>query len=48
VPLELILSQAWSMLGLKWTRKLPAGVRNLGLPANMFDSMRLVFRKSRR
>ena len=47
VPLELILSQAWSMLGLKWTRRLPSGVRNLGLPANLFDSMRLVFRKSR-
>jgi SAM-dependent methyltransferase len=46
VPLELILSQASSMLGIKWRYKLPARIRNLGLPANMFDAMRLVFRKS--
>jgi SAM-dependent methyltransferase len=46
VPLELILSQASSMLGVKWRYKLPTWIRNLGLPANMFDAMRLIFRKS--
>jgi hypothetical protein len=46
VPLELILSQAASMLGVRWRWKLPELTRNLGLPANLFDAMRLVFRKS--
>jgi SAM-dependent methyltransferase len=44
VPLELILSQASEMVSLKWQWKLPQRVRNLGLPANMFDAMRMVFR----
>jgi SAM-dependent methyltransferase len=46
VPLELILSQASSMLGIKWAWKFPAVVRNAGLPANLFDAMRMVVRKS--
>ena len=46
VPLELILSQASLMLGIKWEWKLPAVVRNAGLPANLFDTMRMVVRKS--
>ena len=45
VPLELILSQAFSMMGSKWRPSLPNGMRNLGVPANMFDAMRMVFRK---
>jgi SAM-dependent methyltransferase len=46
VPLELILSQASSMLGIKWAWKLPSVVRNVGLPANVFDAIRMVVRKS--
>jgi SAM-dependent methyltransferase len=46
VPLELILSQAAAMLGVRWRWNLPQSFRNLGLPANMFDAMRLVVRKA--
>lgn len=45
VPVELILSQAFSMLSLKWKPRLPSAVKNAGLPANMFDAMRMLFRK---
>lgn len=45
VPLELILSQAFSMLSLKWQPRLPSAIKNAGLPANMFDAMRMLFRK---
>lgn len=44
VPLELILSQASQMLGIEWRWKLPASVRNIGIPASMGDAMRMVFR----
>jgi SAM-dependent methyltransferase len=44
VPLELVLDQAAMMAGLKAPR-LPGPLRGLGLPANLFDAMRLVFRK---
>lgn len=44
VPLELIAHQAGIMLGLPPPR-LPAAVKNMGLPANLFDAMRVVFRK---
>jgi SAM-dependent methyltransferase len=46
VPLELILSQVSLMLGVKWAWKLPAVVRNAGLPANLFDAIRMVVRKT--
>ena len=45
VPLGLILSQGFSMLGISWKPALPAALRNVGIPANMFDAMRIVFRK---
>ena len=45
VPLELVLSQAFSMLGIGWRPTLPTALRKVGIPANMFDAMRIVFRK---
>ena len=45
VPLELILHQASSMLGLKTKMEMPRSLKRLGLPANMHDAMRIVFRK---
>jgi SAM-dependent methyltransferase len=46
VPLELILSQGLSMLGIRRRPTLPQALANVGFPANMFDAMRMVFRKS--
>lgn len=46
VPLELVLAQALSMLGMKWKPMLPKALRTAGIPANMFDAMRMVFRKT--
>jgi SAM-dependent methyltransferase len=46
VPLELILSQATTMLGLKWNVQVPRWAANVGVPATMFDAMRMVFRKT--
>jgi SAM-dependent methyltransferase len=45
VPFELILSQLAGMLGVKWRWSMPAPLRNFGVPANMFDSMRAVYLK---
>lgn len=45
VPFELILAQAAGMAGINWRWSLPVSLRNFGLPANMFDAMRLVYRK---
>lgn len=45
VPLELVLTQAAYMLGINWRWKLPSVFSNLPTPSNMFDAMRLVFRK---
>lgn len=47
VPLELVLSQGLSMLGARWRPALPKTLQKVGIPANMFDAMRMVFRKSR-
>jgi SAM-dependent methyltransferase len=44
VPFELILHQAALMLGLQLFR-IPDSLRRLGLPANLLDAMRLVFRR---
>jgi SAM-dependent methyltransferase len=45
VPVDLILRQAASMLHLPLL-KLPPAFGGLGLPANLFDAMRVVFRKA--
>jgi SAM-dependent methyltransferase len=45
VPFELVLSQGLSMLGIRWRPLLPEVFRKAGIPANMFDAMRMVFRK---
>ncbi len=45
VPLELILQQAAIMLGVDLKPKLFGPFKTLGLPANMGDAMRIVFRK---
>ncbi len=44
VPLELVIHQAAVMVGVKGLA-VPPPFRHLGLPANLFDAMRLVFRK---
>jgi len=46
VPFDLIIKQAMLMLGWKTRMLLPNIVRTLGIPANMFDSMRLVYRRT--
>jgi SAM-dependent methyltransferase len=46
VPFELIIKQAIAMLGWKLKIHFPKILKNLGIPANMFDSMRLVYRKA--
>jgi SAM-dependent methyltransferase len=46
VPLELVVDQAALMIGLRGLR-LPRVLHRIGLPANLFDAMRLVFRKDR-
>lgn len=45
VPIDLIFNQVGLMLGRNWRPTLPAPLRCLGLPANLFDAARLVFRK---
>jgi SAM-dependent methyltransferase len=45
VPLELVISQGLSMLGINWKPPLPKPLRTAGIPANMFDAMRMVFKK---
>lgn len=46
VPLDLILHQAQIMMGVSPVISLPNYTKGLGLPANLFDTMRLVFRKA--
>jgi SAM-dependent methyltransferase len=43
VPLELIVDQLGTMIG--HPMALPKPLRGIGLPANLFDAMRLVYRK---
>lgn len=45
VPLELIARQGMTMLGFKKPARLPSYLKSVGLPANLFDAMRLAFRK---
>jgi SAM-dependent methyltransferase len=45
VPLELILHQAGIMLGSKAKPSFPKLIKQLGLPANLFDAVRIVFKK---
>lgn len=45
VPLELIFHQAKSMLGLTSKVTLPKPLKPFGLPANLYDAMRIVYRK---
>lgn len=45
VPLELILHQAKTMLGITSNFTLPKPLKALGLPASLHDAMRIVFRK---
>lgn len=45
VPLELIWHQAKTMLGITAKLTLPKPLKALGLPANLHDAMRMVFRK---
>jgi SAM-dependent methyltransferase len=45
VPLDLIVDQLALMTGWRKPGHLPAVLQRLGLPANLFDAMRLVFRK---
>lgn len=45
VPLELILHQAQMMMGITSKLTLPASLKVLGFPANLYDAMRVVFRK---
>ncbi|MFC6283187.1 MULTISPECIES: class I SAM-dependent methyltransferase [Polaromonas] len=45
VPLELILQQACTMLGIHAKISLPRLLKNLGLPVSLHDAMRIVFRK---
>lgn len=45
VPLELIIHQALFMMGISSKFNLPKWLRFFGLPANLYDSMRVVFRK---
>ena len=45
VPIELIISQLFLMLGCDKVPALPSAIKKLGLPANMFDAMRIVFRR---
>jgi SAM-dependent methyltransferase len=47
VPLELVLSQGLSMASIRWRPVLPKMLRTAGIPANMFDAMRMVFKKPR-
>ena len=47
VPLDLILRQGAAMLGLKTPPRVPLLLKPLGLPANLFDAMRLAFRKTK-
>jgi SAM-dependent methyltransferase len=45
VPLELILQQAKTMLGITSELHLPKSLKALGFPASLNDAMRIVFRK---
>lgn len=45
VPLELIFHQAGIMLGSKVQPSFPKLIKQLGLPANLFDAVRIVFKK---
>ena len=45
VPLELILHQAITMMGITSTLSLPKPLKALGLPASLHDVIRIVFRK---
>lgn len=45
VPIELILHQAGIMIGSKAKPSVPKLIKHLGLPANLFDAVRIVFRK---
>ena len=43
-PFNLAEATTSEMVSMKWRLKLTRRVRNLGVPANMFDTMRMVFR----
>ena len=45
VPMDLILQQLGIMVGLNRTLRIPKKLSDFGIPANLFDSMRVVFRK---
>jgi len=45
VPFELIVKQAAGMLGWRLPIRFPGLLRNMGLPANLFDCIRVVYRK---
>ena len=45
VPLELILHQAKTMLGITSDLDLPKPLKKIGFPASLHDAMRIVFRK---
>ena len=45
VPIDLILHQGLRMCGIERAPALPGWLRPVGLPANLFDAMRLAFRK---
>lgn len=46
VPLDLIIQQGGVTVGLDLKLDLPAPLKSIGLPANMWDAMRVVFRKT--
>jgi len=45
VPIELILQQAFTMLGIKTKLSLPKMFKKLGFPVSLHDAMRMTFRK---
>lgn len=45
VPFELVVHQTKTMLGISSKISLPKSIKAIGLPANLYDAMRIVFRK---
>ena len=45
VPLELIIQQGLLMLGFAKQVSLPRFMKGIGLPVNLFDAMRVVYKK---
>jgi hypothetical protein len=46
VPLSLVLYQIGRMIGIKLPPERLTALSNVGLPINLFDSMRVILRKA--